>query len=233
MKKTFRKIAASITAAALCALPLANAFTASAIADANARYTYRTVFAVSSSKNINCLVAGVACRTSGTSAPVADKLASGTFTGSGSGAPGLYAGGVNFYPTNRNVTGGLLSFHTYCNSPSNYKEVKITNFAYDINGNAISNGVKALPTFLVGDINGDNAINEADYQILYRAVDDKTNNSSRYKFSYFSKMSVNVGGSTKSYSAYLFDINNDGYLSSADTAMFDTYLDGTLTKFAK
>ncbi len=233
MKKTIRKITASITAAVLCALPLANTLSASAVANANARYTYRTVFAVQSAKNIDLLVAGVACKSANTSAPAVNKLTSGTITGSGGGAPGLYAGGANFYPTNHNVTGALISFHTYCNSPSDYKEVSITNFAYAPNGNAISNAVKALPTFLVGDINADSKVNEADYQILYRAVEDNTVSTSRYKVNYFARTRVTLGGTTRSYNTYKLDINNDGYLSDADVEMFDNYLNGNLTKFAK
>ncbi len=231
MKKTFKKIAASLTAAVLCALPLANTLTAGAVANANARYTYRTVFATTSSKNIKYLVAGVACKSANTDAPVADKIASGTFTGSGGGAPGLYAGGVNFYPTNRNVVGGLLSFHTHCNSPSDYKEVSITNFAYDANGKAISNAVKTTPTFLVGDINFDKQINEADHQILYKAIQDKTKTTSRYKFNYSEVMNVAVGNTAGNYSAYSFDINNDGYISSDDNALFMKYLERKITRF--
>ena len=42
MKKTFTKIAAALSAAVLGALPMANAFTASAATPANEVKTYRT-----------------------------------------------------------------------------------------------------------------------------------------------------------------------------------------------
>lgn len=234
MKKTFKKIAASLTAAVLCALPLANTLTAGAVANANARYTYRTVFATSSSKNIYRLVAGVSCKTANTDAPQADKIASGTFTGSGSGAPGLYAGGANFYPTNRNVKGGLMSFHTHCNSPSDYKESKITNSAIDPNGNAVS--VTAFPTFLIGDLNNDKNINAKDCDILTEAINKVTNYklNTSYKFNYFSKVSFELGGvSYNNIPLYKLDINNDGYLSKADIDMHIGYSKGTVTRFEK
>lgn len=236
MNKTFKKITTSITAAVLCALPLVNSFTASAAANANARYTYRTVFAVQTAKNVDLLVAGVACKSANTDAPTADKLASGTITGNGGGAPGLHAGGANFYPTNHNVTGGLISFHMHCNSPSDYKEVSITNYAYDPNGKLISNAVKALPTFLVGDLNNDKKINAKDCDILTEAINKVTNYkpNTSYKFNYFSKVSFELGGvSYSNIPLYKLDINNDGYLSIDDISMHIGYSDGTVTRFKK
>lgn len=233
MKKTFRKITASITAALLCALPLANALTAGAVAKSDARYTYRKVFAVSSAKNIDRLVIGLSCKTTNTDAPTASQLASGILQNTGGGAPGVYAGGANFYPSNHNVVGGLVSFHTHCNSPSDYKEISVTNLAYDPNGKLITNAVSASPTFLVGDINLDKKVNEADYQILHAGINKYAPNSSRYKFSYFGYLNVSVGNVSKNYSGYALDINNDGYLSKADDAMFIDYLEGDIKRFAE
>lgn len=234
MKKTIRRFTASLTAAILCALPLANAFTANALADKNARYTYRTVFATQSAKNINRLIAGVSCKSANTDAPQADLIASGTKSGVGGGAPGLYAGGINFYPENPNVKGGLVSFHTHCNSPSDYKENKITNSATDLNGNVVS--VTAFPTFLIGDFNNDKNINEKDCDILTEAINKVTNYkpNTLYKFNYFSKVSFELGGvSYSNIPLYKLDINNDGYLSKADINMHIGYSDGTVTRFEK
>ncbi len=233
MNKTFKKITTSITAAVLCALPLVNSFTASAAANANARYTYRKVFAVSSSKNIDRLVFGVACKTYGTDAPVADQIGSGSLTRAGGGSVGCHSAGGTFEPSNHNMVGGMVSVHMHCNSPSNYKEISVTNFAYDPNGKLINNAVSASPTFLVGDINLDKKIDAKDYDLLYAAVAKMTTKSYRYKFNYFEVMNVAVGDVSGNFSAYEFDINNDGYLSSADTALFQKYARGDIDRFAE
>ena len=233
MKNTIKKIVATISAAAMCAVPMSNALSANAYANANARYTFRKTFAVSSPKNIKRLVFGVACSTSGTNGPVAHKIANGTLETGAGGGVGVHNAGGTFYPSNRNMVGGMVSVHMVCNSPSDYHEYSTTNYAYAPNGSLIPNAVSSSPTFLVGDIDLDNDIDEADYQILFRGIYKKTVESgiSAYKFSYFEVMNVAVGGSAGNYSAYSFDINNDGYLSNADLAMFSSYLDGTLTRF--
>ncbi|WP_019679113.1 hypothetical protein [Ruminococcus flavefaciens] len=234
MKNTLKKITASIAAAVLCAVPMASSISANAAANANARFTYRKVFAVSESKNIDLLVFGVSCRTANTSAPSADKIASGSLTPGGGGNPGVYNGGGNFRPSNRNMVGGMVSVHMYCNSPSDYKELSTTNYAYDANGNLIADAVSAGPTFLVGDLNLDKKINSDDYQILYSGIRSVTNNFTKsYKFSYFGIMNVVVGNVGRNYSPYSFDINNDGYLSKADTDMFMKYLSNSNYRFAK
>ena len=234
MKNTLKKVTASIAAAVLCAVPMASSFSANAAANANARFTYRKVFAVSESKNIDLLVFGVSCRTANTSAPSADKIASGSLTPGGGGNPGVYNGGGNFRPSNRNMVGGMVSVSMLCNSPYDYNEISVTNYAYGPSGNLISNAVGAGPTFLVGDLDLDKDIDAKDYDILYAGVKKVAPNyNSKYKFSYFGYMNVVVGGEGHNYSFYEFDINDDGYLSQADLDLFQRYQSGQLTAFTK
>lgn len=237
MSKVLRKITASIAAAVLCSLPVANSLTANATANSNARFTYRKNFAVSISQTqaIDHISVSLACRSANTSAPVVYKLNhTGTLYQGGSGAPGVYNGGGSFYPTDPNMKGGMVSISVYCNSPSDYKELSYTSYAYDANNNLLGDIVGAGPTFLVGDLNLDKKVDDKDYQILHRGLLDQTNNfQNKVEFSYFGMVNVAIGGVGKYYSPYSFDINNDGYLSKADDDMFMRYLSGTLTRFAK
>ena len=225
MKKGLKRITASISAAVLCALPLANSFTASATASENARYTYRKVFAVRyTNKNIDRLVFGLSCKTSGTDAPVADQIAEGSLINSGSGTRGLHNAGGTFYPKYRNSNGGKVSIHVYCDSPSEYKEVSSFKYAYNPNGKDVSSAVTALPTFLVGDFNEDNVIDDKDHQIINEAVRVMTKSKAEYEFSYFSNVTLKVDGVSKSYPRYFFDINDDGFISVEDQNMFVRYI---------
>lgn len=234
MKKNVKAIVAALSAAVMCAVPAATSLTADATANANARYTFRKNFAVSSAKNIDHLVFGVACRSANTDGPMASKIASGTLYSGGSGNPGVYNAGGTFYPSNRNMVGGMVSMAIVCNNPSDYKELSVTNYAYGPNGNLISNAVSAGPTFLVGDLNLDKKIDAKDYDILFAGVKKVAPYSwSKYQYSYFGYMNVVVGGVGRNYSFYSFDINDDGYLSQADLDMFQRYNSGNLTRFPK
>ena len=239
MKKTLRKITASIAAAVMCALPVANSLTANATASANARYTFRKTFAISeyngheeNPHDIATFVFGVACRTANTSAPAAHQIGEGKLTPGGGGAPGCYNGGGNFYPTDHNIVGGLVSVHMYCDTPYDYKEMSTTNYAYDSYGNPVNDIVAAGPTFLVGDLDLDKDIDTDDFQILFRGISDRTKDfKESYKFCYFEIMNVAIGGVGRNYSAYPFDINDDGYLSYADVDMFQKYLSNSNYRF--
>ena len=232
MKKAFRKITASIAAAVMFALPAANSLTTSATANANARFTYRKVFAVSSTKNIDHLVFGVACRSAHTDAPTAHKIGKGTLSPGGSGAPGVYNGGGTFYPTNKKISGGIVSVHMYCDSASDYQEIRTTNYAYSPSGALMSNAVSACPTFLVGDLDLDGDLDNNDFQILCRGVQQKTTDvgKTKYEFSYFEVMNVHVGNTYGNFSAYSFDINDDGVLSNADITMLNNYFSNSSYK---
>ena len=234
MKKNIKAIIAALSASIMCAVPVANSITADAYANAGARFTYRKNFAVSSPKNIKRLVFGVACSTSGTDAPWADKIASGTLERGAGGSVGVHNAGGTFYPSNRNMVGGMVSVSMLCNSPYDYNEISVTNYAYGPSGNLISNAVGAGPTFLVGDLDLDKDIDAKDYDILYAGVKKVAPNyNSKYKFSYFGYMNVVVGGEGHNYSFYEFDINDDGYLSQADLDLFQRYQSGQLTAFTK
>ena len=52
MKHTFKKVLATISAAAMCAVPTINAFTASAATSDHPRYTLRRAYFVKSAANI-------------------------------------------------------------------------------------------------------------------------------------------------------------------------------------
>lgn len=234
MKKNVKAIIAALSAAVMCAVPAANGLTADAYANTNARFTYRKTFAVSSAKNIDHLVFGVACASSNTDAPWADKISSGTLYRGGGGNVGVHSAGGTFYPSNPNMVGGMVSVAMVCNSPSDYREISVTNYAYDKNNKLISDAVSASATILVGDINLDKKIDEKDYDILFAGVKKVAPYDwSRYKFSYFGYMNVAVGGVGRNYSYSNFDINDDGYLSKADLDMFQQYLSRNLTRFPK
>ena len=224
MKHTFKKFTAALAAAVMCALPTVNALSANAYANDDARYTFRKTFAVSSPKNVKKLVFGVACSTSGTNGPWAEKIAQGNLERGAGGGVGVHNAGGTFYPTNYNMVGGMVSIHMVCNSPSDYHEISTTNYGYAPNGSLIPNAVTASPTFLVGDVNFDDQIDSDDFNFLYRGIHDKINSTHpKYKFSYFEVLNVAVGNSYGNFSAYTFDINDDGYLSQADLDMFLYY----------
>lgn len=234
MKKNVKAIIAALSAAVMCAVPAANGLTADAYANTNARFTYRKTFAVSSAKNIDHLVFGVKCATAHTDGPKASKIASGTLTPGAGGNAGVHNAGGTFYPSNRNMVGGMVSVAMVCDSPYDYVEKGVTNYAYDKNNNLISDAVSASATILVGDINLDKKIDAKDYDILFAGVKKVAPYDwSRYKFSYFGYMNVAVGGVGRNYSYSNFDINDDGYLSKADLDMFQQYQSGTLTRFPK
>ena len=233
MKNTIKKIAASISAAVLCALPVVNSLTANAYAGPDARYTFRKNYACSSNYHIKDVVFSWSINSNGTSAPQANAIASGTFINGNSGAQNRHIGAGTYSPKNNNVVGGLFSQSFYSTTP-NFTEYSNTIYTYNTSGNLVSGAVSAGPTFLVGDLNLDKAINEDDFQILYSGIRSKTNNfSTSYKFSYFGIMNVVVGNVGHNYSPYAFDINDDGYLSQADVNMFLQYLSSSTYRFAK
>ncbi|MBO4877472.1 MAG: hypothetical protein J5501_05645 [Ruminococcus sp.] len=232
--KNVKAIVAALSAAVMCALPAANAFTADAYAQSGARFTFRKNFAVSSAKNIDHLVFGVKCATAHTDGPKASKIASGTLTPGAGGNAGVHNAGGTFYPSNRNMVGGMVSVAMVCDSPYDYVEKGVTNYAYDANNKLIKDAVGAGPTFLVGDLDLDKDIDAKDYDILFAGVKKVAPYSwSKYKFSYFGYMNVAVGGVGRNYSFYSFDINDDGYLSQDDLDMFQSYNSGNLKRFPK
>ena len=214
MKNTIKKIVATISAAAMCAIPMANALTADAAISPNARYTFRKVYYVANSANIKDVVFRWIINSNGTSAPQAHTLAPGQLINGNTGGQNRHVGAGTYSPTNHYVTGAIFtqSFFSNTTSPTeygNYIEV------YNNNNQQLYDKVKAYDKYLVGDINNDGIINGSDASLLDNALNN-TNISSK-------KLTdpVKINGVT--YRVYKFDIDNDGDVDSADLSMILQY----------
>ena len=229
MKHTLKKITASIAAAVMCAIPAANALSANAEASITARFTYRKIYYVPNAKNIDHVVFGLACNSSHTSSPSSIPIAYGSLTPGYGGGPGFYNEGGTFVPTDPNVTGRIVSQSVHCDSAADYHERSSFAYAYKANGQAINNAVYSLPTFLVGDFDGDNDIDGDDYSIINHAVNVKHISEN---YSVYTTTSFDLGGVYRTYKVYKFDVNNDGYVNNADVFLLDWYNKGYLTNFS-
>lgn len=233
MKHTFKKITAALAAAVMCALPSVNALSANANANANtnARYTYRKVFFAPYQKNIDHVVFGLACRSTNTDPPVADKIASGTLIRGSGGGPGCHSAGGTFYPYNSNMTGLMVSEHVLCNSPSDYHEVSSFAYAYDANGNSINNAVYSLSTFLVGDIDRNGTVDGFDRFLIKKKIKDQGYVLDSY--TPYSSTSIYYNGTYYTEMNIWLDINDDGKIDLADYHMLEDYVNWDIPRFEK
>lgn len=221
MKHTFKKVLATISAAAMCAIPTINAFTANAACPANPRYTFRKDFFVKQSANLDRIIFGWGVNSNGTSVAYSIQKVQGTLQRYGSGAVNYHMGGGNFYPENSNVTGLVLTEYIYTNDTTLYNE-NTTLYAYDKNDNNVSNKVYATPSFMVGDIDGDHDVDGYDYSLLDAAI---SANGTITSFNYNRTVSYTLGGQTKTTLAYILDINNDGRVTVTDKYMLQDFLE--------
>lgn len=227
MKNTLRKITASLAAAVLCAVPMTSSLSANAEANANARNTFRRIWFIDDSANVVKFVFSFSCKKANTSAP-SYTILKGTVTGNGGSA------GTQYYNCGANVErsaglyGPVCFASAYCNSPSDFVEGSLVANAYKAGNVQSFNSVHSYK-FLVGDINNDNVVNAKDYDYMCYAI----NNGFTGSYSYTQSVTGTLGGSYFSYAKYKFDINGDGYVTSADRTMLANYNNGSLTRFAK
>lgn len=223
MKHTFKKIAATISAAVMCALPMANALSANAIASSTARYTYRKLYYTSYTANVDHFVYGIVVRKSGTSVPASHQIyQNGTLEVGGSAGTLYYNAGGNFYPNTSTVSGIIASMHCYSDT-ADFHEYSSSASAFDANGNLISGGMAYTPSFLVGDIDSDGDIDYSDYTILQDLGKSNVSYSNIYTRVY--------SHNNTSYPAYKADINNDGRVNNWDAFFVQQYLHGMIQKF--
>ena len=220
MKHTLKKIFATVSAAAMCAVPTINAFTANAATSSNPRYTLRMDFFVKSSANLDRIIFGWGLNSNGTSTPYSLKKVQGTLQRYGTGAVNYHMGGGNFYPSNSNVTGLVITEYAYANDLYGNSD-NVTLYAYDKNNNDVSNKVFATPSFYVGDIDGDRDVDGYDYSLIDAAIPSGYVLNS---FNYNTTVSYTLGGQTKTTLAYRLDINNDGRLTITDKYMLSDFL---------
>ena len=224
MKHTFKKITAALAAAVMCALPTVNALSANAYANDNARYTFRKTYIVTRSSNIDAISFSWNINSNGSSAPQVTTLVDGEFMNGGTGVINHHIGAGSFFPDNPNVTGPVFtqSFISNTNSPTVYgNSVSV----FKTNGQIDNSGIVVTDKFLVGDINGDKAINGSDSSILDTGLNQgKFNNK---------KFNQTVSINNKTYSVYIFDINDDGVIDSNDLAMLRMYESSSTYRFER
>ncbi|WP_297960900.1 dockerin type I domain-containing protein [uncultured Ruminococcus sp.] len=230
MKNTFKKIAATLSAAVMCALPAANALSANATAGSNARYTMRRVYWIDGSANVKNLSLSFTNKRLHCSPATITPIIPGTTSFGGSAGDTYYSCGGS-YTANSYFGGPAVSFSVYCDSPSYYGEGNnVYCKAYKANGQQSYNSVHTRPAFLVGDFDGDKDIDGNDYSIIYHAINVlKVGNNYGYgSIAYF-----NFNNKSYSIPVLQFDINDDGVINQEDTNMHFQYISSTTYRFEK
>ena len=224
MKNTIKKIVATISAAAMCAIPMANALTADAAISPNARYTFRKVYFVDQSADIKNVVFRWIINSNGTSAPQAYALAPGQLINGNTGGPNRHVGAGTYSPDYHYTTGAIFSqsYHSNTTSPTeygNYIEV------YNSNNQQLYNKVTALDSFLVGDIDGDKDIDEIDRKIITKAINDDHFSASSFTQNNTTGVTIyhNNHNMYFNVSVYKLDINDDGVVNNNDYTLFRNY----------
>ncbi|WP_019679114.1 hypothetical protein [Ruminococcus flavefaciens] len=228
MKNTIKKIAASISAAVLCALPVVNSLTANAYAGPDAMYTYRKVYYSPYNSNIDRVIFSWNINSNGTSAPTNTRLAAGTLQDGGSGAPNHHIGGGNFYPTNSAVTGRIFS-QSFYSVDTSITEYSNNIYVYNKNNQLVNSGVRTFPTMLVGDIDGDNDVDSFDFSLINHVINVEgyrlSNITSPHSFK-----GVELNGRHYTVYSYQLDIDNDGDVDSTDFDIYAEHNNGSFTK---
>lgn len=223
MKHTLRKVFATISAAAMCAIPTISSLSANAVAPSNARYTFRrSYFITQANKNIDRIIISWGLNSNGTSAPAAVKMRSeDNLVIGGSGAVNYHNGGGNFYlhSSNRNRKYLAVTSHIYTNRTSLYDETGSA-YAYTTSNANVSSSVYTTPSFMVGDLNGDKTVDGNDYSVILEAYNKKGYVSS---FTKDDNVSFTLGNRSYNLKLYLLDINNDGAFSYADVSLLNYY----------
>lgn len=228
MKKTFKKIAATLSAAVMCAIPMASALSANATASSNARYTMRKVYWVDSTAYVKKINVGFTNKRAGCSPATITPLVKGTPSFGGSAGDVYYNCGGTL--TANNYFGGpAISFSVICDSVSDYGQgSNVYCNAFKANGTQSYNSVRTVNAFLVGDVNDDGIINDKDHVIV-----DAAGRAGANTYSATDRIYVNLNGTTKSYLAYKLDINDDGRITLDDAYMLNSYVSNQLQKFPR
>lgn len=212
MKMNFKKIAASVSAAVLCAVPMMNAVSANATAS-NPKYTYRSVlFIYGNSRNAKSVSYNYSSKKSGATNPTYRKGDfEGTHSGNGSAGDSYYScGGIFTASGNFNAGGRVLTISAKTDSAS-FTEGTKTAKVYNAAGTQISVNTYWTPAFMVGDLNGDKKVDGSDYSYLHEAVF----NCHATEMDLNSRITV-FG---KSIPVYEFDIDNNGFVGMYDLTL--------------
>lgn len=232
MKKTFRKITASIAAAIMCALPIANSLTVDAGCSPNALYTYRKVYYSPYNSNIDHVTFTWNINSNGTSAPITTKLVNGNLYNGGSGVPNHHIAGGTFEPSNPAVTGRIFSQSFYSDNTS-ITEYSNNIYVYNKNGQLVNSGVRTFPTMLVGDMDRDNDVDAFDYSLINHIINVEHYSLAKITSPHSFK-GVDLNGRHYTVYSYQLDIDNDGDVDTADFTMYAAHSNGTLTsRFAQ
>lgn len=223
---TISKITASLAAAVLCAAPVVSS-TANAIANDNARFTFRQTYYVDATAKVTEVRHAFTCKRANTSIPVAEKTSRYlNYAGGGSAGDTYYSCGGTLTGSGSYLSGVVLSVSAYCNSPSDFSQGSGTYaIGYKADGTESPNSVRSFNTFLVGDIDGNNKIDGNDAGLF----EDALRNSGAAGKDFKSKIYIH----NKGYDAYKFDIDGNGSIGWSDLDMLKKYNDGTILRFAK
>ena len=217
MKKTFKKIAATLSAAVMCAIPMASALSANAAAGPNARCTMRKIYWIDSTAYVKKINVGFTNVREGCSPATITAIAAGTPSFGGSAGDVYYnCGGTLTANGSDYIKGAAVSFSVLCNSPSCYEQGRnVYCYAYKAGGVQSYNSVHTVDAFLVGDINKDGYVNGSDSGILNTGLCQNAFTN----VSYDGVVTIN----SKNYYYYTFDIDDNGVVNEDDLTMLRNY----------
>ena len=226
MRNTIKKITAALASAVLCAVPMASAMSANAIADKNARFTFRQTYYVDATAKVTEVRHAFSCKRYNTDVPVAEKTSRYlNYSGGGSAGDTYYNCGGTLTGSGSYLAGVVLSVSTYCNDPSDFHQGTTYARGYKADGTESPNSVRSFNTFLVGDLNGDKKVNGTDSSLLENALRNCGAAGKDFK----SQIYINGQG----YDAYKFDIDGNGAIGWSDLTLMQKYERGQIVRFAK
>jgi len=250
--KNFKKITASIAAAALCAVSaMSTAINANAATpDASYKYTYRAILLKTECDKTIQIDWGYSHMKSSNVWSNMPKVGSysGSIKGGGSAGDTYENCGGTFtpyYPITG--TGKIFTITTFAKpsssnpkKPATFTEGTMYATAYKryagkivkIDNNA---GLKFEKAFLVGDVNRDGKIDDGDKSFYQTALNNSYDaNGKRYADGVYNRSfcdTIYING--KAYPAYIFDIDNNNYIDHRDKEMLDSHIQNSqlVTRF--
>lgn len=223
-----KKIAASIAAAALCAVSaMSTTINANAASlDDTFKYTYRSVLLV---KNSDAQISKITWNYSNLRRYYGNYAKLGNLGGSnvGNGSAGDQyesCGGTWTPSKSKPGCGVALSVSTYAKTNDFLTTPKAYSLSASCSGSYIPKyTIEFTKPFLVGDLDFDGQINDSDYWEMKTAVDA----GKLYASGISLKSDVTtVSWHGRTFSRYQFDMNNDGYVNKADLTLLEKHKNG-------
>ncbi len=222
-----KKATAAIAAAALCAVSaLSTTLNANAAADASYKYTYRSVLLI---KNSDAQISkitwnyAVLRRYYGNYAKLGNL--GGTNVGGGSAGDQYESCGGTYTPSKAKPGCGIaFTVSTFSKTNDFLTNPKAFSCGASCTGSYIPKfSTEFTRPFLVGDLNYDGQVNDSDYWEMRTAVEA----GMIYRSGSSLKADVtNIYWHGRSYGLYMFDMNNDGYVNSADLTLLEKHKNG-------